>query len=369
MNDNTQNRSSETIQSEMNCKGCGSTLTYAPGTTVLKCLHCSTENEIEISTEEIEELDFEKFLSQNDTQTEQVEVQTVKCNGCGAETTFDPNLVSDDCAFCGTPLVIKSGSTKKIIRPKSVLPFAIDSQKAFNLFRAWLKKLWWAPDKLKKFALHHEQLKGMYIPYWTYDSKTQSAYTGQRGDHYYESQSYTENGERKTRQVQKTRWHHVSGRVSKVFDDVLVLASNSLPKEKTDKLEPWDLHNLVPFDEKFLSGYKAESYQVDLKQGFGEAKVKMDTEIRNSIRHDIGGDEQRIGSVNTKHDDITFKHLLLPIWISAYKFKGKVFQFVVNGRTGEVQGERPYSWIKIALAVLAGIIVIGTVYFLVRMYG
>ena len=369
MSDNTQNQTSETLQSEMNCKGCGSTLTYAPGTTVLKCQHCGAENEIEISTEEIEEIDFEKFLSEKNTDEIQEEIRTVRCNGCGAETTFDPNLVSDDCAFCGTPLVIKDGTTKKIIRPKSLLPFAIDSEKAFGLFREWLNKLWWAPNKLKKFARNHEQLKGMYIPYWTYDSKTHSVYTGQRGEHYNESESYTENGESKTRQVQKTRWHHVSGRVRNIFDDLLVLASHSLPKDKTDKLEPWDLHNLVPFDEKFLSGYKAESYQVDLKEGFGEAKVKMESEIRETVRRDIGGDEQRVTSVSTKYDDITFKHLLLPIWISAYKFKGKVYRFVVNGRTGEVQGERPYSWIKITLAVVAGLILAGAVYYLIKMNG
>ena len=152
--------------------------------------------------------------------------------------------------------------------------------------------------------------------------------------------------------------------VTKFFDDVMVLASKSLPKKYTDALEPWDLQNLTPFSEKYLSGFKTESYQVDVKTGYEEAKTIMDKTIKQLVTKDIGGDEQKIYSTNTSYSNITFKHILLPIWISAYTFKNKVYRFLVNARTAEVQGERPWSWIKITLfvlmilAIIAGIILL-----------
>jgi hypothetical protein len=149
--------------------------------------------------------------------------------------------------------------------------------------------------------------------------------------------------------------------VARVFDDVLVLASRSLPKTYTDALEPWDLRALQSFRPDYLSGFAAEGYQVDLPDGFAEGRAIMDRQIERDIRADIGGDEQRISSVDTDVRDVTFKHVLLPVWMAAYKYNGKSYRFLVNGQTGEVQGERPWSAWKIALAVLAvtGIVLAG----------
>ena len=102
-------------------------------------------------------------------------------------------------------------------------------------------------------------------------------------------------------------------------------------------------------------------------EGFEIAKGITDSKIRRLVRRDIGGDEQRIISLNTKYNDITFKHLLLPVFVSAYKIKDKLFQFLINGRTGEVQGQRPYSWIKIILTTVAVLVVIGTISYFVYM--
>ena len=150
----------------------------------------------------------------------------------------------------------------------------------------------------------------------------------------------------------------MSGHVSNQFDDVLVMASRTLPRKHLDRLEPWDLPALVPYGDEYLSGFVAESYQLGLADGFEVAKGIMEGTIRRTVEQDIGGDHQRIGSMNTEYDDVTFKHLLLPVWISAYRFQEKPYRFLVNARTGEVQGERPYSWVKIALLVISLIAVI-----------
>lgn len=363
---------STTNQAEVTCKNCAAKLTFAPGTTSLKCEYCGAENEIEVKNDAVQEIDFEAFISEKYASVQKQEISTVRCEGCGAQTTFDPNVVSELCPFCGSVLVVKDPTSQSIVKPGSLLPFKIDTNKAFGQFQTWLRKLWFAPSDLKKFATQQEKLKGMYIPYWTYDSKTYSRYTGERGDDYQATETYTttENGKSvtKTRTVTKTRWHSVSGSVNNTFDDVLVLASKSLPKTHTEKLEPWDLKELINYDEKFLSGFRTETYQVDMKDGFTEAKAKMEPIIRNTVNHDIGGDHQRISTLSTTYNDISFKHILLPVWISAYRYNDKIYRFLVNGRTGEVQGERPWSWIKISLTILAGLAIIGGVIWLYNTY-
>lgn len=350
------------------CTSCGAELKYKPGSTHLKCEYCGTENEIPVLQADIEELDFNAFLDDASGKEETLSIHVVKCEGCGATSSVDPKIESTNCAYCGLPLVLSSAHDEKVIRPKSLLPFKLDPGQAKSKFRNWINKLWFAPSKLTKAVLNFDHFKGVYLPYWTYDSATDSMYVGQRGDYYYVQESYTanENGKsvRRTRQVRRTRWTNVSGKVNHAFDDVLVCSSTSVPVTYVNKLEPWDLNNLTPFDEKYLSGFVTEKYQVNLKEGFAMAKTIMDDRIRQLVRQHIGGDEQRIMSLNTDYSNITFKHILLPAYISAYKFKGKLYRFLVNARTGEVQGERPWSWTKIAGAILGSILIITLLYFL-----
>jgi hypothetical protein len=168
-----------------------------------------------------------------------------------------------------------------------------------------------------------------------------------------------------TRQRREIRWTYVSGNVERFFDDMLVVASKSLPKKYADRLDTWRLASLQPYRTEYIAGFRSEVYQVTLKDGFAEAKRRMEDQIRSDVRSDIGGDEQRVHNVNTRWEDLRFKHILLPVWLAAYRYRGKVYQILINGQTGEVEGARPYSWIKIALASLAAAIVAGVVIWLI----
>jgi hypothetical protein len=220
----------------------------------------------------------------------------------------------------------------------------------------WLGGLWFAPNGLKQYARKGRRMDGIYVPYWTYDADTRSRYSGERGTVYYETRRVTRDGKPTTVQVAKVRWQRASGQVARFFDDVLVLASRSLPKRFTDGLAPWDLAALEPYAPEYLAGFRAEGYAVTLEDGFAEARIVMDKVILRDIKFDIGGDRQRVHKVDTAIKDVTFKHILLPVWLAAYKYRGDTYRFVVNGRTGKVQGERPYSAVKIGFAVLAGLI-------------
>ncbi|MEP5009412.1 MAG: primosomal protein N' (replication factor Y) - superfamily II helicase, partial [Roseobacter sp.] len=190
---------------------------------------------------------------------------------------------------------------------------------------------------------------------------TTSQYTGERGTVYYETKTVMRDGKRQQVRVPKVRWRGVRGRVARFFDDVLVLASTSLPKRFTDALEPWDLGDMQPYTPEYLAGFRAEGYAVPLQDGFAQARQRMDVIIARDIRFDIGGDRQRIHGVDTDVRDVTFKHVLLPVWLAAYKYRGETYRFVVNGRTGKVQGERPWSAVKIAVAVIVGVLLAAAV--------
>jgi DNA-directed RNA polymerase subunit RPC12/RpoP len=351
----------EVQQRRFPCKNCGAALEFAPGTTSLVCPYCGTANDIATPTpgDRVEELDLASHLSEADYE----ERITVRCETCGAETSLAPNVTAGRCPFCGSSIVAQGKSTRKI-KPKSLLPFHVTREQAAASFQTWIGGLWFAPSELKRRA-ERAQIAGVYIPSWTYDANTQSDYTGERGDDYWDTETYTafENGRSvtRTRQVRRTRWWPVSGSVANDFDDVLVLASRSLPAGYAEALEPWDLSALVPYRDEYLAGFVAESYQIELAQGFETAKGIMAGTIRSTIARDIGGDHQRIRSVDTRYFDVTFKHALLPVWISAYRFGPRTFRFLVNARTGEVQGERPYSTWKIVFAVLAALVVLGII--------
>lgn len=343
------------------CTQCAASLEYAPGTEVLRCTHCGYENQVSASNEPILEQDFKETLRNLECSAANTERIAIRCKSCGATYSLGAADHAGDCPFCGTPAVADTAQYRALL-PQALLPFKIRQDQARASFRQWLGGLWFAPNKLKAYARNDAHLHGIYVPYWTYDADTKTNYQGERGDNYQVQESYqtTENGRRvtRTRMVTKIRWRRVSGRVQRFFDDVLVLASKSLPRSITEQLEPWDLVKLTPYQEAYLSGFRSEMYQVDLAQGFDYAREIMAARIQQDIRRDIGGDHQRIHSVDTHYADIRFKHILLPIWLSAFRFRDKTYRFVVNGRTGEVQGERPYSGWKIAFAiVLAGILV------------
>jgi DNA-directed RNA polymerase subunit RPC12/RpoP len=340
------------------CPGCGADLQFAPEGGNLTCPYCGRQEQIAPPAGAVEERNYEEYLQLHADRmgTLAVGALEVACQTCGATVTFAPPMVAGECDFCGSSLVAQPRSADPVLAPEGVLPFRVTREAAQGSIGQWIASLWFAPNALKKLAAH-EGVGGVYIPFWTYDAYTSSRYAGERGEHYYTTEHYTErdaqgNEVRRTRQVQHTRWYPASGTVERWFDDILVPATKSLPPARLTALEPWDLAELTAYEPAYLSGYKAQRYQVDLAEGFELAKHAAAPAIESDVRRDIGGDEQRVAHVATNYSAVTFKHLLLPVYVGAYRFRDKVYQVVVNGRTGKVQGERPYSFWKIFLLVL-----------------
>lgn len=347
------------------CGSCGAKLEYAPGQDALHCPYCGATTSLEAaSDQQIDEAraeqDYEQWLVRlADGGDALAACNEVRCPACGAETQFDAHVAADRCPFCAAPLESTQAHEVRKIRPQALIPFRVTEREAKDHFRKWIQGLWFAPNALSRALREDSRMRGCLLPHWTYDAATDTPYTGMRGDHYYETETYTENGQRRTRQVQKTRWSPAFGRVRVMFDDVLVSGTPTIEQGHLDALAPWNLQEIQPFRPELAAGFLVEIYRTDLPSAFGTARGIMVDEIRSEICRDIGGDEQRITTMSPEFARVTWKHLLLPVWVSSYHYGGKCWRFLVNGQSGAVHGERPWSIPKIVAAVLLALAVIG----------
>lgn len=353
------------------CLSCGADLRFAPGQDRLVCDHCGHVQEIPRATGRgtvrLREIPLEAGLKTGLAAEEMEEHKTLSCPNCGASIEVSGANHATQCPFCATPVVSDTG-TRRLIKPQGVVPFVLSEAQAREALTRWLGRLWFAPSGLVQYARKGRRMTGIYAPFWTFDAASRTRYTGQRGDAYYETQQVRVhvNGQWETRseQVRQIRWSPVSGRVARDFDDVLIYAARSLPPAYMSALQPWELGDLFPYSPDYLAGFEAEGYTVELHEGHHLARAEMVRVIQSDVRRDIGGDEQRIGTMDPEFSAETFKHILLPIWTAAYKYRGRSYRFVVNAQSGRVQGDRPWSAWKIAFAVLLAAALIGAaIYF------
>ena len=363
----TATPSSEAGQSRVfPCEKCGADLVFNIGQQDLKCGYCGFEKALDFPPEaRLEEQDFEAMLNRlaeqhAEGQPERPDETVVHCSACGANVVFTGTLTSSACAYCGSPVQLEKVHDSPVRVPvDGVQPFLVDAKIAGANLNRWVASRWFAPNEFRRAGVQ-EKFNGVYLPYWTFDSMTANRYTGERGDHYY----VTVGSGKEQRQELRVDWSPAAGAFQLFFDDVLTLAALGLPDDVMVGLEPWPLAKCRPFNPECLAGFQARTYDLPLDQGFVQAKVRMDEAIRREACARIGGDEQRIYSLDTQHTALKYKHVLLPVWLLAYRYQNRAFLVAVNGASGEVQGQRPYSWIKITFTVvLAAVAVVTAVLF------
>jgi hypothetical protein len=350
-------------RNKFSCPACGAEATWNPAKKALVCSFCGTTSpaNVELSTsgeETIVEHDLAEALRNvpNEARGWQAEKTQVRCQSCQAISVFDPNRVGQRCDFCGSSALVPYEEVKEAFRPESLLEFKLSENEIREAIRQWYRSRWFAPNALKSRAMT-DTVKGLYIPYWTFDAQTHAEWTAESGYHYYETESYTDsNGNRQTREVQKTRWVPSGGSLDHFFDDELVAASRGVDASLLRQVEPFPTKELKPYHPGFLSGWVVERYQLDLLAAARLARERMDRELEALCARQVPGDTHRNLQVDADYSGQTFKHVLVPIWLLVYDFYGKPFQVVINGYTGAIAGKYPKSWIKIALAVLGAIL-------------
>ena len=342
-----------------------------PATITLTCEYCgfakpiATEPGVEIAEQDLLAA-LERQVAQR-SETEDASAAAarheVECSSCGARVVFTGQLVAKTCVHCGSAIARES------VRPAAqripidgVLALAVSAEQARQAVQGWLRSLWFAPNEFVRQNVP-ERLRGVYLPYWTFDAITANHYRGERGTAHI--RTVRVNGKRVQRR--EIRWHPVSGSFQRFFDDRVVAADRSLPRPVLRRLEPWPLHRCVPYTPDVLAGYVAKTWDLPLDEGFKIARERMEAELRDEARRQIGGDAQRVHSVSTRWDALSYKHLLLPLWLLAMRHRGSAYRLYVNAATAEVQGERPWSQVKIGLALSAAATVVGVL--LARWHG
>jgi len=323
----------------------------------LLCPSCGSTKPIERDPTKPAERDLEATLSAPPpaTATEpSAPDRELVCPNCNGAIGLVGTLTATRCPFCATPVQRSDVRDAPDRQPvDGVVPFGIDQAQAKSLVEGWISERWFAPNAFKKYS-STGSFNPVYLPFFTFDAQTVSDYTGERGVTHTRTVGSGENQHTETYTV----WHYTEGTVEVPFDDVAVGATTSLDPQRMAQLEPWPTQDAVTFKGEYLAGAVSRSYDLDLPDCYGQARQRMTTEIEQCVRQDIGGDQQRIHRLDTAWHQQTFRHLLLPLFLLVVMFHQKPFQVYVNGVTGEVHGQRPYSWIKITLASLAAAIVI-----------
>ncbi|MBD2768597.1 hypothetical protein IC235_11935 [Hymenobacter sp. BT664] len=349
------------------CSSCGSQMVFQADTQVLGCGHCGATQALVFSRDRLTENRLTGlFIADELNPAMLAEQQLFSCPNCGARTRINADHPTLNCGFCGSRAINPEAQRTRLIEPAGVLPFRLSKAAATEGFRRWIGTSWLAPNDLAA-AANLDNLHGMYLPFWTFDAQAHSDWQGERGDYYYVSVSSTDSkGNSVTRQERRTRWSFRSGSHDFFYDDVLILASQSLAKQQkhVDEVLNYNLQEVVDYDPRVLLGWEAEVYAIDLAEGLNRARATIHQREEEACAQLLGGDTQRGLEVATTLSNESFKHLLLPLWLCAYTYRGKLYHFLVNGQTGKVSGSRPLSFWKVLLLVLLGLLLAGAAFYL-----
>lgn len=331
------------------CPSCGGNMVYSPARGALECPYCGTIREIKANN--ATEQEFTKLLEENNSWSDETHV--FRCENCGATTILDANEISKRCPFCGASHVVE---TKEMcgIKPNAVVPFVLTAEEACEKFKTWVKKKFFVPRKFKK-EVKADEIGGVYNPAFSFDTSTFSTYSGRLGKRYTETR--TVNG--KTVTETKVKYFPVSGDYSCFFDDVLIQASDAISQKNVDAMQPFDTNDSREYNKQYLSGYSASRYTTSGTDCWEVAKQRIKGWVRTAILARYDYDVIDYLNVNTSCENITYKYLLLPVYVGATRWKKKVYNFFVNGRNGKVAGKMPLSPLKILGVVVLGLAAIG----------
>ncbi|MFA6730172.1 MAG: hypothetical protein WCR95_04175 [Eubacteriales bacterium] len=357
--DNDQIKQAETMrQTDEKCPSCGGAMDFDPKTGMLLCMYCGAVKDFEGDNPEIAmEIDFDlaEDFGSHDWGKEK---KSVVCRSCGGESIYDALEISDICPYCGSPLVAEAGYVDAMA-PGGVCGFSVSLKDAAAKFKKWIKRRFFAPKAVKKFA-EPESFKGVYLPFWTFDTQTTANYTARYGI----DRTVTVNGKPRT----TTSWYRTSGVYEKAFDDLLVSGTTRYEEKLLSKIEPFNTSQSRVYKPEYIAGFIAERYSVGLNDawvcGRGKIKKNLEDSIKSHIKRTKHCNKVQSLKFSVNYSELKFKYLLLPVWMSSFRYKDKIYNFLVNGQTGKVGGKTPVSPLRVAVTAIIAAAALFALYYL-----
>jgi DNA-directed RNA polymerase subunit RPC12/RpoP len=335
---------------DFKCPQCGGTTAYSVPDGGLTCTHCGYyeppqkpvvgkgAQEFEFTIETMERAAH----GWGEPRTE------MECQNCGARTSLPVGELTFTCAFCGSNKVIQRQAPQDLLRPRFLVPFKLDGAKCAELTRVWLESSWMTVAGLKRLS-RLADFNGVYLPFWTFDSVTRAAWKAEVG--HTKTERYFENGEWKDRTVTEWRWE--SGQVQLRIDDLTVEGTQQLSRLLMGQLKDYDLSELTPYEPKYLAGLGARAYDVPLEQAWEIARQQMRERTRQACYEQASSSQIRNFNMDLDFSEESWRYILLPVYVAAYRYQDKPYQVMVNGQTGTIAGQRPVDWTRVGLVAAA----------------
>ncbi|MGN0437589.1 MAG: hypothetical protein ACI4F4_03630 [Lachnospiraceae bacterium] len=312
------------------CPNCGGALKYDPISKKMICEYCISyfePEEISQKTENSKAVQEETATSSEAAQLnaddDYMECNIYSCTSCGGELMVNGLETSTFCAYCGQPTIVFNRVSKEL-KPKYIIPFSVTKESAIKMIREKLNSGFFVPDEIKNFET--ERIKGIYIPYWLCDMD------------YSDKQSLK--GTVGSGKNAQTRYFYRAARTS--FKNMTLDASERLSDETSQRLEPFNMHELVDFNTSYMSGYYADRYDVDQEKIKQVAIVRGKNLFDMEVKRTVKASNIQILDCKPKIDIKEFKYVLLPAWFLTFRYENEAYTFLVNGQTGKVVGGVPF---------------------------
>lgn len=352
--DETQLTEQETQTLIQRCPNCGAQPKYDINTGQLACEHCGHRQEIEVD-DSVQRRQLTDEIRK--TRTNWTDGKVFKCDGCGAKEVLAQKDITRRCAFCGNKNIISTDELSGV-KPDSVIPFKVDINRARELFRRWINSKWLAPRMFKTYDIR-ECMSAVYCPAWSFTTNAQSMYNGTFGrrEHF-----QTRNHQGQIITQSRTFHFHARGNMNINYIDHLVQSSDRISPALFNQLKPFALREIKPYRTEFLAGIITEHYTRELDQCFNEFSTFIRQDMRRRIMQKHGADMVQRLDLNLQFPSKEFNYILLPLYIATYKYRGRQFNFFINGSSGKIVGRYPKSKFKIfALCLGLGLLVAGAI--------
>ena len=333
------------------CPNCGGEAVFDATKQKMRCMYCDSLFDIE-TNEKVVEKDINELLSNAKVWKE---AEVYQCKSCGAKEIISAQEVAHECAFCGTNNIVKIEEMAGL-KPQGVVPFKVDDKHAEQVAQKWARSKFYAPRSFKKSA-KAENIKGVYNPVFTFDCDTRSTYEGRLGKNY---TTYSHvNG--KTVAHTHTNYFNVKGSHAMKFDDYLIQASSNITTDTLVKISPFSTNDAPKYTQDYLRGYAASTYNKDGQHCWKECQSWMKYDIEKQILKKYDYDVKDYLNINTTYINQTYKYLLVPVYVGHTTFKGKLYNFYVNGENGKITGKTPVSGWKVAFTVIGILAIIALI--------